>query len=144
MTAFVDPTREQFGAFAKMPDEGEIWMLNMLRFREHAAYENDHPKAQENWTGRQAYTAYGEASGPIFRRVGGRILWRAEPKVTVIGPTDEAWDMVFVAVYPNAAAFIEMVKDAEYQVAVKHRQAAVATSRLVRMAPEENGEGFGL
>ena len=37
-----------------------------------------------------------------------------------------------------------MVRDPEYQVLVAHRTAAVADSRLIRMAPvDEPGEGFG-
>ena len=37
-----------------------------------------------------------------------------------------------------------MVTDPEYREVVKHRQAAVEDSRLIRMAPiTELGEGFG-
>jgi hypothetical protein len=44
--------------------------------------------------------------------------------------------------YPTAAAFLEMVTDPVYRQAVVHRQAAVATSRLIRCAPRDAGEGF--
>ena len=36
-----------------------------------------------------------------------------------------------------------MVTDPDYREFVKHRQAAVADSRLIRMDPIEPGEGFG-
>ena len=36
-----------------------------------------------------------------------------------------------------------MIRDPAYREAVKHRQAAVADSRLVRMKPGAPGEGFG-
>jgi hypothetical protein len=35
-----------------------------------------------------------------------------------------------------------MVTDPAYRVAVVHRQAAVATSRLIRCDPREAGTGF--
>jgi uncharacterized protein (DUF1330 family) len=79
---------------------------------------------------------------PVFRRVGGRILSSGTPELVLIGPADEQWDAAFVASYPTAAAFLEMVTDPVYRQAVVHRQAAVATSRLIRCAPRDAGEGF--
>lgn len=59
------------------------------------------------------------------------------------GPEVRAWHDAFVAQYPNAGAFFEMIKDAEYQKAVVNRTAALVDSRLIRFAPGEAGEGFG-
>lgn len=142
MTSYIDPTRDQFSAMMKLPDEGPIHMLNMIRFRESADYPGDHENAGASLTGAEAYKIYGAESGPIFQRVGGRIAYSWSPKLVLIGPSDEEWHAVFVAQYPNAAAFGEMVKDPEYQKAVVHRQAAVATSRLVRLHPQETGGNF--
>ena len=138
MTGYIDPERDQFEAFKDLPRDQPILMLNFLRFRDQAAYA-DGPEA----TGAEAYAAYGRESGPIFRRVGGEIVWRAKPELMVIGPSDKHWDLVFVARYPTAGAFLEMVTDPDYQQAVKHRQAAVADSRLIRMSEADEGEGFG-
>ena len=59
------------------------------------------------------------------------------------GPLDEHWDLAFIAAYPNALAFVEMIRDPGYQQHVKHRQAAVEDSRLIRFLPLDPGEGFG-
>ncbi|MEM1397998.1 MAG: DUF1330 domain-containing protein [Pseudomonadota bacterium] len=142
MENFVDPTREQFGTMMKLPDTGVIHMLNMLMFKETATYPDDHPNSEKTFTGAEAYAHYGEESGPIFRRVGGKIFATFEPKLVLIGPDDEVWDAIFIAEYPNASAFGEMVKDPDYQKAVVHRQAAVKNSRLIRMAPRDPGQGF--
>lgn len=64
------------------------------------------------------------------------------PECVLIGPAEERWDAAFIAVYPNAAAFLEMVTDPDYRRAVVHRQAAVQTSRLIRMAPRDAGTGL--
>jgi hypothetical protein len=53
------------------------------------------------------------------------------------------WDDGFVAQYPGSAAFFEMIKDPDYQLAVVNRTAALVDSRLVRFKPEEAGGGFG-
>ena len=70
-------------------------------------------------------------------RVGGAIVWAGTPEMVLIGPADEAWDKAFVARYPSAGAFLEMVADPAYRAALVHRQAAVETSRLIRLAPAE-------
>lgn len=134
---YVDPEREQFDAFKELPRDEPIMMLNMLRFRSKAVYEDF-----RDATGAEAYAAYGRESAPVFRRVGGEIIWRARPDVTVIGPREERWDLVFVARYPSAAAFMEMLTDPDYRTAVKHRKAGVLDSRLVRLSDIPAGQGF--
>jgi len=127
-----------FGEFRRLPDDGPIHMLNLVRLRDRAVYPDG--KAV---TGAQAYAAYGRESGPIFRRVGGRIAWSGDFELMLIGPVEERWDICFIAEYPSAAAFVEMVKDPDYQKAVVHRQAAVQDSRLIRTSPKPGGAGFG-
>ena len=78
----------------------------------------------------------------MFARVGGTVVWSGRPEVVLIGPSGQAWDTAFIAHYPDAAAFLEMVTDPVYREAVVHRQAAVRTSRLIRCAPRNLGSGF--
>ena len=135
MTSFIDPDRAQFDAFKGLDRDTPIHMLNLVRLRDQAAYAEDHPLAGQGLTGAQAYKNYGEESGPVLSDVGGSIAWRGEFETTLIGPGDEAWDLMFIAAYPNAHAFLQMLADPRYKEAVKHRQAAVKTSRLIRSAP---------
>ena len=132
---YIDPTREAFDLFKSLPRNLPINMLNLLKFNETAQYPADHANAEHHWTGRRAYQEYGKTSGPIFQRVGGSIIWRGEMDAMVIGPAERHWDMAFIALYPNSVAFMEMVTDADYRLAVVNRQAAVKTSRLIRFNP---------
>ncbi len=93
-------------------------------------------------SGAEAYKTYSERSGPIFTRLGGKIVWRGNPKLVMIGPEDENWDIAFIAQYPTASAFTAMIQDPEYRQAMPHQQAAVLDSRLIRMSPFGNGEAF--
>jgi uncharacterized protein (DUF1330 family) len=61
----------------------------------------------------------------------------------LIGPGEEKWDECFIAEYPSVDAFVTMIRDPVYREAVKHRQAAVLTSRLIRLDPVKTGTGFG-
>lgn len=137
MTYYVDPERAQFDAFKALPRDLPVMMLNFLRFRDKAVYEDGHEAS-----GADAYAAYGRESAPIFARVGGKIVWRGTPELMLIGPPDKHWNLVFVARYPSAGAFLEMVTDPDYQRAVRHRQAGVLDSRLIRLAESAEGAGF--
>lgn len=142
-TGYIDPSRANFEAFKALDRDEPVAMLNLVRFREKAAYPEGHPLAGKGLSGAEAYAHYGKDSGPVFERVGGTVLWSGEPQTMVIGPEDERWDTAFVARYPTAGAFLAMVTDPEYRKAVVHRQAAVETSRLIRHKLREAGKGFG-
>ena len=135
--AYVDPTRAAFDAFKALPRDVPINMLNLIRYRDLAAYPDGHDHAGKSWSGERAYQEYGKTSGPIFTRVGGHVVWRGAFQTVLTGPADEHWDAAFIAFYPNAGAFLEMVTDPDYRLAVVNRQAAVQTSRLIRFAPLE-------
>jgi len=137
MSTSIDPTRQQFDTFKNLPRDTPIMMLNLIRLRDEAQYPDG-----RNVSGAQAYKSYGEESGPIFKRVGGEIIWRGEPKCVVIGPLEEAWDIAFIARYPNSSAFMAMIADADYKKVVVHRQAAVIDSRLIRLDDAKEGSGF--
>lgn len=137
MTGHVDPERAAFKAFAALPQDAPIAMLNLVRYREIAAY----PEGTEPCTGKQAYRRYARAAAAPFERAGGRILWGGTPELLLIGPAEERWDTAFIAAYPSAAAFLAMLADPEYREAVRHRTAAVADSRLIRCTPD--GGAFG-
>ncbi len=140
----IDPSREAFDAFKALPRDMPIHMLNLLRFRDVATYPEGHTHALRSLSGAQAYAEYGRTSAPVFKRVGGSIVWRGHMEAMLIGPADTYWETAFIAAYPNAAAFLEMVTDSQYKLAVVHRQAAVLTSRLIRFAPlPDTGETFG-
>jgi uncharacterized protein (DUF1330 family) len=144
MQAYIDPDREAWAIFKTLPKGQPINMLNLIRLRAKAEYSADHPDHGKDLTGRDAYRAYGRTTAHIFARVGGRQVWVGKPEVMVTGPQDEAWDIAFIAEYPDAEAFIAMVRDPEYREHVQHRTAGVADSRLLRLDPvRDPGEGFG-
>jgi len=132
-------TRDDFAAFRANNRPGPIQMLNLVRLRDVAQYEDGR---DSTYTGAEAYAAYGRESGPVFQRLGGRIVWRGALEQVLIGPADEHWDLCFIAEYDSPEAFANMAKDPDYRKAVAHRQAAVEDSRLIRLAPLPLGDGF--
>ncbi|MEE2526607.1 DUF1330 domain-containing protein [Hyphobacterium sp. HN65] len=135
----VDPERAAFEAFKALPRNQPIDMLNLIRLHDQARYPDG-----QSVSGAEAYANYGRFSAPVFQRVGGEIIWRGQPQLVLIGPPDGLWDIAFIARYPSAAAFLEMVTDPVYQKdAVPHRQAAVRDSRLIRHTQAAGENRFG-
>ena len=114
---FVEPEQDQMQTFLKSDIEGPIHMLNLIRLKKDGGLES--------------YAKYGEATGPCLAKVGGKIVYQAQGRFTVIG--GETWDMVFIVEYPSRDKFIEMVTSEEYQKGAHLRGEGVEDSRLVCM-----------
>jgi hypothetical protein len=134
MTAYIDPSRENWQAFKDLPRDRPIQMLNLIKFRELAEYLEDHPLHGKGLTGPQAYAIYREGFQRVVSGDGAAMIWEAPMECVVTGPVGE-WDEAFVMGYPDSATFMAMVKNEEYiRDVVPHRTAAVADSRLIRFA----------
>ncbi len=101
----VDPTRDDIRRLMAEDDGEAVVMLNLLRF------------AGEE--GRASYMRYAQAIAPALEKVGGRTVYAGECSTTLVGPDSHDWDAVLVVRYPSRAAFLEMVKDPDYQ-AITH------------------------
>lgn len=116
---------------------GPVQMMNLIRLRDRADYPDG-----AHASGAEAYRRYSDMSAPVFRELGGRIVWRGGFELTMVGPQQEAWDIAFIAEYSSIVSFLTMMKDARYREAMSHRQAGVLDSRLVRFATAEPGGSF--
>ena len=134
---YVGFDRETFKSFKDINDSRPLHMLNLVQLKKEAVYADG-----TSTTGFEAYTRYGKESEPVFKRLGGLIVWRGDMLIGLIGPVDEQWDICFIAEYPSVESFISMQRDETYLKAVQHRQVAVKNSRLIRMAPNSRGTNF--
>ena len=134
MTSHIDPTRESFEIFKALPRDEPLEMLNLIRFNDEAAYAEGSEFATKGWSGEQAYAEYSRLSTPFATGVGGKPIYIGVPQLMLIGPPHETWDAAFIIEYPDFAAFLSFVNNPEYQKHAFHRSAAVADSRLIRLA----------
>lgn len=119
----LDPTREQFKAFlTQYPDNKPVSMINLIKFK--AKVEDS------DLTGEEQYKIYGEQAQPFFEKVGGKIIFRGNPTMYLIGDeSDIHWDLVLIAWYPNKNAFYEMVKMEGYPAELRTK--ALENSKLI-------------
>ena len=103
--------------------DGPIFMVNLLSFKEKAAYEDGR---ETELTGREAYNLYGAAVSEIIRDYGGEIVFVGDVTFLSLGQVEELWDEVAIAKYPNRRALLEMSTSAEWLAASVHRTAGLA------------------
>jgi hypothetical protein len=72
------------------------------------------------------------------------MVWRVNFESRVIGPSNESWNYVFIARYPDAEALLDLTTERVYQQAVKHPQATVLASRLQRFGELELRDLFSV
>ena len=131
---YVTPSQKAIDAMTALPMDDPIHMLNLIRLKDNANYEEGSEFAAKNWTGAEAFAKYRSHIGPIVERLGGGSIYGGQSQLTLIGPEHEDWDTDFIIYYPNTATMIAMNQDPEYKKHAFHRTAAVADSRLIRIA----------
>jgi hypothetical protein len=129
---YLEPSAELATTLFRRNLQGEVVMLNLLRFREQADY-SIYPQLapQKPISGRAAYEKYVEHTLPLLRRSGGDVLFLGEGGHFFIGPREERWDMAMLVRQNSLQAFIAFASDAEYMAGIGHRSAAVEDSRLL-------------
>jgi uncharacterized protein (DUF1330 family) len=132
MIAYLEPTKDSGGAFIARAIEGEIVMLNLLRFRRVADYSaTPHLAPEVPISGAEAYDRYVAHTLPLLRQSGGDILFLGDGGAFLIGPGSERWDRVMLVRQSSMQAFLAFASDAPYLAGLGHRTAAVEDSRLL-------------
>ena len=104
-------------------DEGRPFcMINLMKFREKAKYEDGR---ETDLTGIEAYDLYGKPTGELIAELGGEIVFTAVLKGMVVGEVEELWDVMAIAKYPTLQSFIDMTSSPIYLEAYHHRIAGL-------------------
>ena len=119
----VIPSEEQIKGFFEPGADGPIYMINLLKFKDRAEYEDG--RATE-LSGQQAYGIYAEAVQGLLERVGGTAGFHADVQRLMLGEVEDLWDSVAIAQYPSRAAMMEMIQLPEYAEIAVHRSAGLA------------------
>ena len=130
----IEPSEEQFRELLSSDLEGPLHFVNFLAFKEAAEYPSDYASADDPISGIEAYDKYGAVAFAQILKRGGRILNVNSLEQQLIGSSRE-WHRMVTVEYVNAAAFIEMIRDPEYQEALVHRDAGLEATELFVSRP---------
>ena len=128
----VIPPMPQIMEFFGAPEDGPFVMVNLLKFKDRAEYEDG---SDTHLTGREAYARYGEGVRLLVEALGGRIRYEGDVTGLLLGEVEELWDMVALAEYPSLAAFREMAVSPGMQAIEHHRKAGLAGQLNIRTRP---------
>ncbi|MBT3674021.1 DUF1330 domain-containing protein [Gammaproteobacteria bacterium] len=118
----VIPNKDQMDEFLEGDIESPISMVNLLKFKEKAEYEDGR---DTNLSGKEAYMIYGIEVQEHLKKVGGEMVFGGEISRLMLGEVEDLWDNVAVARYPSRTAMLEMMMDPDYQESEKHRSAGL-------------------
>lgn len=140
---YIEPTREAAIALFQRGIEGEVVMLNLLRFRETADYSG-HPELapEEDITGEQAYKLYMKHAAPFIQEAGGEVIFMGAAGACLIGPQEERWDLVLLVKQRSVSDFFSFANNKDYLAILGHRTAALEDSRLLPMLPSAGFMGL--
>ncbi len=102
--------------------DGPIFMVNLLKFKEKAEYEDGR---ETDLTGREAYMLYGEGVMKLLPKYDGRVIFTGDVTFLALGQADDIWDEVAIAMYPNRKALFDMSSSKEWREAAVHRTAGL-------------------
>ena len=106
----VIPSEEQMKGFVEGDIDSPISMLNLLKFKDKAEYEDGRTT---DLTGREAYQIYALAVAKLVENTGGKVLFGAEVSRLMLGEVEELWDTVAIAQYPSRRKMLEMMMSPE-------------------------------
>jgi len=119
----VYPNEEQIKGFLEPGAEGTICMVNLIKFKEKAEYEDGR---ETDLTGREAYELYETGVKKLLQGVGGCIGFEGDVERLMLGEVEELWDLVGLAVWPSRQAMFEVMQSPEMQEISVHRTAGLA------------------
>ena len=128
----LQPTGDQVRGFRDRQTGKPIAMLNLLKFKARAEYEDGRLTDE---TGAEAYGRYARAFRELMEPRGVRILYSGAARGVLIGQAEGAWDAMALIEYPSTPHMLEMLRDPEYQKAQEHRAAGLEGQLLIECGP---------
>jgi uncharacterized protein (DUF1330 family) len=129
---YLEPTQTSGRALMQRALQGEIVMLNLLRFRSVADYSHSpHLAAEKPISGAEAYDRYIAHTMPYLIKSGGALLFSGDGGQFLIGPEHERWDRALLVRQSSVDSFMAFATDPAYLAGLGHRTAALEDSRLL-------------
>ena len=119
----VIPNQTQMNEFLEGDIDSPISMVNLLKFKEKAEYDDGR---ETNLTGEEAYAIYADEVQDHLAKVGAEPILGGEVNRLILGEVEELWDVVAVVRYPSRKAMFKMATSDEYIESEKHRSAGLA------------------
>ncbi len=126
----INPSEDQLRALLVSDADGPLQFVNLLSYRAEARYPEGHELAGAGLSGAEAYGRYGVVALDHVVRRGGVLVLYNDVLQVLIGQTSP-WDQIAIMQYPGTDAFVDMIRDPEYQAGLVHRDAGLAETAIL-------------
>ena len=126
------PRPDQIKSLVQAGLPGPVSMLNLLKFKERAEYENGRETTLD---GRAAYQLYVDQMMPFVASKGGRLVHSSAAELLMIGEGTLEWDLVAIFEYRSVEEFTKIVQSPEVVEFAVHRSAGLAHQLLIACTP---------
>ena len=110
-------------------DDGPVWMVNLMKYREVADYVDGRKTAI---SGQEADDLYSPIDS--LTAVGAEIVFLGDVDQQLLGD-NTVWDRIAVVKYPTRRSFIEMQSRPEFQESHKHKDAGMDKTIVMGCQP---------
>jgi len=118
-------------------DDGPVWMVNLMKYREVADYADGR---ETTISGQQADDIYSPIES--LRAVGAEIVFFGDVDQQLLGD-DTVWDRIGVVKYPTRKSFIDMQSRPEFQKSHEHKDAGMEKTFVIGCRPMRLPDAFG-
>ena len=119
-------------------DDGPVWMVNLMQYRDVADYGDEGGPTR---SGREADDKYAP-TGPL-KAVGARIVYVADVEMQLLGE-GKPWDRIAIVKYPTRRSFIEMQSRDDFKDKHKHKDAGMERTFVIGCQPRDPQPDAGL
>ena len=116
-------------------DDGPIWMVNLMAYRERAVYDG----AESDISGREADDRY--APVEILADIGAEVVFHGDVEDQLLGDAPR-WDRVGIVRYPTRRSFIDMQARPDFRERHVHKEAGMAETIVLGCLPRVLPPGF--
>lgn len=109
-------------------DDGPIWMVNLMAYRERAVYDG----AESDVSGREADDRY--APVDVLAEIGAEVAFVADVEDQLLGH-EPRWDRIGIVRYPTRRSFIEMQSRDDFRAKHVHKEAGMAQTIVAGCVP---------
>jgi hypothetical protein len=109
-------------------DDGPIWMVNLMKYREVADYGGNGPAI----SGRQADDEYTPRES--LKAIGAEIVFAADVDTQLLGD-EPKWDRIGIVKYPSRRSFIDMQSRADFKDKHVHKDAGMEQTIVMGCLP---------
>ncbi len=110
-------------------DDGPVWMVNLMKYRERADYRDGRPSVV---SGREADDLYTPLES--LAAIGGEIVFAGDVERQFLGDSP-TWDRVAVVKYPTRRSFVEMQSRPDFQAKHVHKEAGMEETIVMGCQP---------